>query len=61
MLDSVEEAFEREILAFAGLVRHGRPAPGVADGRTDTITCQRIAAAWAARLGVPIGGEAAEA
>ena len=62
VFDSVEEAFEREILAFADLVRDGAPPrTSVADGRTDTITCQRMAAAWAARIGVPIGGEAAVA
>ncbi|HEX2754339.1 MAG TPA: Gfo/Idh/MocA family oxidoreductase [Candidatus Limnocylindrales bacterium] len=62
ILDSIEEAFERELLAFAGIVRDGeRPRTGIADGRTDIVTCQRIAAAWAARRGIEIGGEAAEA
>jgi len=62
ILDSVEEAFERELLAFARLVRDGeRPRTGIVDGRTDIVTCQRIAAAWARRSGVAIGGEAAEA
>ena len=60
--DSIEEAFERELLAFAGLIRGGdAPRTGIADGRTDTVTCQRIVAAWAARRGIEIGGEAAEA
>ena len=60
VFESIEEAFERELLAFARLVRDGeRPLTGIADGRTDTITCQRIAAAWAARRGIAIGGEAA--
>ena len=60
--DSIEEAFERELLAFAGLIRGGEPArTGVADGRTDTLTCQRIVAALAARRGIEIGGEAAGA
>jgi hypothetical protein len=59
VFDSIEEAFERELLAFARLVRGGEaPRTGVADGRTDLVTCQRIAAWWAARQGVAIGGEA---
>jgi predicted dehydrogenase len=61
VFDSIEEAFEQELLAFARLVRDGeRPRNGIADGRADTVTCQRIAAAWAARIGVAVGGEAAE-
>jgi myo-inositol 2-dehydrogenase / D-chiro-inositol 1-dehydrogenase len=60
--ESVEEAFERELLAFARLVRDGgRPRTGIAEGRTDTVTCQRIAAAWARRTGISLGGEAASA
>ncbi|MBA2382485.1 MAG: Gfo/Idh/MocA family oxidoreductase [Chloroflexi bacterium] len=62
ILDSIEEAFERELLAFAAMIRDGTPPrTGVADGRTDTITCQRIAASWAGRFGVEVGGEAAAA
>ena len=62
VFDSIEEAFERELLAFAQLVRHGgQPRTGVREGRIDTITCQRIAAAWARGLGVAVGGEAATA
>lgn len=60
--ESIEEAFEQELLAFAALVRDGAPPPtGIADGRADIVTCQRIAAAWAARRGIEIGGEAARA
>ncbi|HUQ79113.1 MAG TPA: Gfo/Idh/MocA family oxidoreductase [Patescibacteria group bacterium] len=60
VFDSIEEAFERELLAFGRLIRHGEaPRTGIADGRTDTITCQRIARALAARRGIAIGGEAA--
>jgi myo-inositol 2-dehydrogenase/D-chiro-inositol 1-dehydrogenase len=59
VFESIEEAFEQELIAFARLVRDGEPArTGIADGRTDTITCQRIAAAWARRRGIAIGGEA---
>ncbi len=62
IFESIEEAFERELLAFARLVRDGGlPRTGIADGRTDTITCQRIVAALAARDGFAIGGEAAAA
>lgn len=60
VFESIDEAFERELLAFARLIRDGQPPrTGIADGRTDTITCQRIAAAWARRRGIAIGGEAA--
>jgi myo-inositol 2-dehydrogenase / D-chiro-inositol 1-dehydrogenase len=60
VFDSIEEAFERELVAFAGLVRDGgRPATGIADGRTDTVTSQRIIAALARARGIPVGGEAA--
>ncbi len=62
VFDSIEEAFEQELLAFARLIRDGEPPRnGIAEGRTDTLTCQRIAAAWATRSGVAIGGEAARA
>jgi predicted dehydrogenase len=62
VFDSIEEAFELELLAFARLVRDGEsPRTGIADGRTDIVTCQRIASSWAGRLGVAIGGEAAAA
>jgi len=60
--DSIDEAFEMELLAFARMVREGEtPRTGIADGRTDILTCQRIAAAWARRREVAVGGEAAEA
>lgn len=62
VFDSIEEAFERELLAFGRLIRDGEaPRTGIADGRTDTITCQRITAALAARRGIAIGGEASAA
>ncbi len=60
VLDSIEEAFERELLAFADLVHHGsKPSTGIADGRADIVTCQRAIARLAAQRGVAIGGEAA--
>ena len=58
--DSIEEAFERELLAFRDLVLDGTPPrTGVADGRTDIVTSQRAIARLAERAGVEIGGEAA--
>ena len=60
--ESIEEAFERELLAFERLVRTGaRPKAGIAEGRVDTVTCQRIEAVLASRRGIAIGGEAARA
>ncbi|HEY7132115.1 MAG TPA: Gfo/Idh/MocA family oxidoreductase [Candidatus Limnocylindrales bacterium] len=60
VFDSIEEAFERELLAFHELVVDGaRPSTGIADGRTDIVTSQRAIARWAARRGIAIGGEAA--
>jgi myo-inositol 2-dehydrogenase / D-chiro-inositol 1-dehydrogenase len=59
VFDSIEEAFERELLAFHQLVVEGsRPTTGIADGRTDIVTSQRAIARWAERLGIAIGGEA---
>ncbi|HLQ48256.1 MAG TPA: Gfo/Idh/MocA family oxidoreductase [Candidatus Dormibacteraeota bacterium] len=59
-VSSYDEAFENELLAFHALVVDGRPPlSGVAEGRADIVTCQRIAARHAAGLGVEIGGEAA--
>ncbi len=60
VFDSIDEAFERELLAFGDLVRHGTPPlTGIADGRADIVTCQRAIARLAAQRGIPIGGEAA--
>jgi predicted dehydrogenase len=57
---SVEEAFEAELLAFRDLVLDGDPPlSGLADGRSDIVTCQRAIAAIAASAGVELGGEAA--
>jgi predicted dehydrogenase len=56
---SVGEAFEEELLAFHGLTTAGRqPLAGLAEGRADIVTSQRIAARYAAQLGLPINGEA---
>jgi myo-inositol 2-dehydrogenase/D-chiro-inositol 1-dehydrogenase len=58
--DSIEEAFEGELLAFRRLVLDGEaPRTGIADGRTDIATCQRAIVALAERAGIPFGGEAA--
>jgi predicted dehydrogenase len=54
------ESFDDELLAFHALVTQGRtPAAGLAEGRADIVTCQRIAAHRAAQFGLAIGGEAA--
>jgi predicted dehydrogenase len=56
---SVGEAFEEELLAFHSLITAGRqPLAGLAEGRADIVTSQRIAARYAAQLGLPINGEA---
>ncbi len=60
VFDSIEEAFERELLAFRDLVRDGAPPPTtIADGRADVVTCQRAIARLAAQGGIEVGGEAA--
>ncbi len=59
-LDSIEEAFERELVAFAAMVTDGQRArSGIADGLADIVTCQRMVARLATDRGVEIGGEAA--
>jgi myo-inositol 2-dehydrogenase/D-chiro-inositol 1-dehydrogenase len=59
-LDSIEEAFERELLAFAAMVTDGQRArSGIADGLADIVTCQRMVARLAMDSGLEIGGEAA--
>ncbi len=56
---STIEAFEEELLAFHALVTEGSPpAAGLAEGRGDIVTCQRIVALRAAQLGIAVGGEA---
>jgi predicted dehydrogenase len=62
VFESIDEAFEMELLAFRDLVRDSAPPrTGIADGRTDIITCQRAIARLAAQRGLEIGGEAAKA
>lgn len=58
---STFEAFERQLEAFARLMRDGeRPRAGVDEGRADIVTAQRVAAALARRRGLTLGGEAAQ-
>jgi hypothetical protein len=60
VFDAVEEAFETELLAFRDLIQDGAtPRTGIADGRTDIVTCQRAIARVAEQRGLTIGGEAA--
>ncbi|HWN34759.1 MAG TPA: Gfo/Idh/MocA family oxidoreductase [Pseudonocardia sp.] len=54
------EAFEAQLESWHAGVTEGRPpAIGIAEARADVTTCQRIAAALAGGLGLPVGGEAA--
>jgi myo-inositol 2-dehydrogenase/D-chiro-inositol 1-dehydrogenase len=55
---SVREAFERELLAFHSLVVDGTPArAGLAEGRADIVTSQRVIGRLAALTGVPCATE----
>jgi myo-inositol 2-dehydrogenase/D-chiro-inositol 1-dehydrogenase len=57
---STVEAFEQELVAFHRLVTDGQPAAaGIASGRADIVTCQRILRRLAERRGVELAGEAA--
>jgi myo-inositol 2-dehydrogenase/D-chiro-inositol 1-dehydrogenase len=59
---STVEAFEEELLAFHRLVADGTPpAAGIAEGRADILTCQRIVRRLAAGRGIELAGEAARA
>jgi myo-inositol 2-dehydrogenase/D-chiro-inositol 1-dehydrogenase len=59
---STVEAFEQELIAFHRLVTGGQPvAAGIAEGRADIATCQRIVRRLAERRGVELSGEAAGA
>jgi myo-inositol 2-dehydrogenase/D-chiro-inositol 1-dehydrogenase len=59
---STVEAFEQELLAFHDLVTQGRPpAAGIAEGRADILTCQRIVRRLATGRGAELAGEAARA
>ncbi|HEX3213951.1 MAG TPA: Gfo/Idh/MocA family oxidoreductase [Actinomycetota bacterium] len=56
---STVEAFEQELMAFHRLVTDGWPvAAGIAEGRADIVTCQRIVGRLAERRGVELAGEA---
>jgi myo-inositol 2-dehydrogenase / D-chiro-inositol 1-dehydrogenase len=56
------EAFEEELLAFHRLVTEGAPtAAGIAEGRADIVTCQRIVRRLADGRGIELAGEAARA
>ena len=61
-LRSTVEAFEEELLAFHRLVTEGAPtAAGIAEGRADIVTCQRIVRRLATGRGIELAGEAARA
>jgi hypothetical protein len=56
------ESFENELVAFHRMVTDGTPPrAGVAEGRADIMTSQRIIRLLADREGVKLEGEAAEA
>jgi myo-inositol 2-dehydrogenase / D-chiro-inositol 1-dehydrogenase len=56
---SMVEAFDEELLAFHALVMDGTaPRAGVVEGRADIVTSQRIMAARARQLAIPIETEA---
>jgi myo-inositol 2-dehydrogenase/D-chiro-inositol 1-dehydrogenase len=62
VFDSIEEAFEQELLSFRDLIRDGAPPrTGIADGRADIVICQQAIARLAEQRGIEIGGEAAAA
>jgi predicted dehydrogenase len=55
---SVTEAFEQELLAFHALVVDGtQPRAGVAEGRADIVTSQRVAERLASQTGLAIRTE----
>jgi myo-inositol 2-dehydrogenase / D-chiro-inositol 1-dehydrogenase len=57
---SPQEAFDRQLLAFAELVTSGgSPEIGVAMGRCHIVICQQAAALIARNQGLDVGGEAA--
>lgn len=54
-----EEAFENELAAFHAMVTEGAaPSSGLAEGRADLRTGQRVLAALARARGEPVAGEA---
>ncbi len=59
---STAEAFEEELVAFHRFVTEGEHfAAGIAEGRTDIVTCQRIVRRLAEQRRLELGGEAAAA
>lgn len=59
---SVDEAFERELVAFHAMVTTGRPPlTGAAGGLEDLLTSQRIVRRHGELAGRPAGGEAGTA
>lgn len=57
---STTSSFENELVEFHQMVTQGAaPIAGIAEGRADIITSQRIVRRLAEQQGVPIGGEAA--
>lgn len=57
---STVEAFEEELVAFHALAVDGTPTlAGMAEGRADIVTCQRIVRRLGELRGLPVGGEAA--
>jgi predicted dehydrogenase len=56
---STGESFETELVEFHRLVTTGvRPVAGIAQGRADIVTSQRIVRRLAEQRGIPLGGEA---
>ena len=56
---STVEAFEQELVAFHRLVTAGEPAAaGVAEGRSDIVTCQLVVRRLAEHQGLELSGEA---
>lgn len=59
---SLGEAFENELVEFHRMVTEGAaPRSGIAEGRADILTSQRIMRRYTEQNGIEIGGEAARA
>lgn len=57
---SMGESFENELVEFHAMVTEGHPPrSGIAEGRADIVTSQRIIRRYAAQHGIALGGEAA--
>jgi len=55
------EEFENELVGLHAMVATGAPPrSGPVEGREDVVTAQRIIRAYCQRLGLPLGGEAAQ-